>query len=125
MAWNVLAGEHSFVNKATPGCIQFQSIYRISASVPLCRSASTEAKAGSEKSPPSTAPRRRTAATKKTTKLKEEVVDMGKPKGDTGFDEKRLMILKKGKIEGEGPVIYWTGRDQRAEDNWALIVRNP
>lgn len=32
----------------------------------------------------------------------------------------RARLLKMGK-RGEGPVIYWMSRDQRAEDNWALL----
>ncbi len=32
----------------------------------------------------------------------------------------RVRVLKERKIE-YGPVIYWMSRDQRAEDNWALI----
>ncbi len=36
------------------------------------------------------------------------------------MDESRVRILKDGEI-GSGPVVYWMQRDQRAEDNWALI----
>ncbi|MBN1948989.1 MAG: deoxyribodipyrimidine photo-lyase [Candidatus Cloacimonetes bacterium] len=32
----------------------------------------------------------------------------------------RVRILREGKT-GKGPVIYWMSRDQRAEDNWALL----
>lgn len=31
-----------------------------------------------------------------------------------------MRLLKKGK-GGKGPVIYWMSRDQRAQDNWALL----
>ncbi|MBD3155569.1 MAG: deoxyribodipyrimidine photo-lyase [Candidatus Aenigmarchaeota archaeon] len=34
--------------------------------------------------------------------------------------QKRARILKDGKIS-KGPVIYWMSRDQRMNDNWALI----
>ena len=33
---------------------------------------------------------------------------------------KRIRVLREGKT-GKGPVIYWMSRDQRAEDNWALL----
>lgn len=33
---------------------------------------------------------------------------------------KRARILKEGKM-GAGPVIYWMSRDQRVQDNWALL----
>jgi deoxyribodipyrimidine photo-lyase len=32
----------------------------------------------------------------------------------------RARLLKMGK-RGKGPVVYWMSRDQRAEDNWALL----
>ena len=35
-------------------------------------------------------------------------------------NEKRVRVLKQGKV-GAGPVIYWCSRDQRVQDNWALI----
>ena len=34
--------------------------------------------------------------------------------------QKRISILKQGSV-GKGPIVYWMSRDQRAEDNWALI----
>ncbi len=34
--------------------------------------------------------------------------------------EKRSTVLRKKPYTG-GPVIYWMGRDQRADDNWALL----
>ncbi len=33
---------------------------------------------------------------------------------------KRVRILKKGK-DKKGPIVYWMSRDQRVNDNWALI----
>jgi deoxyribodipyrimidine photo-lyase len=33
---------------------------------------------------------------------------------------KRIRLLKKGDIP-EGPVVYWMSRDQRVDDNWALV----
>ncbi|HPN37586.1 MAG TPA: deoxyribodipyrimidine photo-lyase [Melioribacteraceae bacterium] len=36
------------------------------------------------------------------------------------MNELRVRILKDGSI-GNGPVVYWMQRDQRADDNWALI----
>ena len=34
----------------------------------------------------------------------------------------RARVLKEGRDgDGKGPVVYWMSRDQRAEDNWALI----
>lgn len=34
--------------------------------------------------------------------------------------EKRARLIKEGKT-GKGPVIYWMSRDQRMNDNWALL----
>jgi len=36
------------------------------------------------------------------------------------INEKRIKLLKDG-IETNGPVIYWMSRDQRINDNWALL----
>jgi deoxyribodipyrimidine photo-lyase len=36
------------------------------------------------------------------------------------MNPKRVRTLKPGK-SGEGPVVYWMSRDQRVEDNWALL----
>lgn len=33
---------------------------------------------------------------------------------------KRIHIVKPG-VPGKGPVVYWMGRDQRTDDNWALL----
>lgn len=35
-------------------------------------------------------------------------------------NQKRIELLKEGK-QIKGPVVYWMQRDQRAEDNWALL----
>jgi deoxyribodipyrimidine photo-lyase len=35
-------------------------------------------------------------------------------------DPRRIRILKKGSLE-KGPVVYWMSRDQRVNDNWALL----
>jgi deoxyribodipyrimidine photo-lyase len=35
-------------------------------------------------------------------------------------DPRRIRILKKGSPE-KGPVVYWMSRDQRVNDNWALL----
>jgi deoxyribodipyrimidine photo-lyase len=35
-------------------------------------------------------------------------------------DPRRIRILKKGSPE-KGPVVYWMSRDQRVDDNWALL----
>lgn len=37
------------------------------------------------------------------------------------FDTRRLRILKNIKIKDRKPVAYWMSRDQRVDDNWALI----
>lgn len=37
-----------------------------------------------------------------------------------GVDQRRVFRLKEG-AEGGGSVVYWMSRDQRAEDNWALV----
>ncbi len=36
------------------------------------------------------------------------------------IDAERVRFLKPGET-GSGPVVYWMNRDQRAEDNWALL----
>lgn len=36
------------------------------------------------------------------------------------MNPKRIRTLKSGK-SGDGPVVYWMSRDQRVEDNWALL----
>ncbi len=36
------------------------------------------------------------------------------------MNPKRIRTLKSGKPE-KGPVAYWMSRDQRVEDNWALL----
>ena len=35
-------------------------------------------------------------------------------------DQRRVKRVRKGH-RGEGPVLYWMNRDQRVEDNWALL----
>jgi len=35
--------------------------------------------------------------------------------------DERLRILKKAK-EKAGPMVYWMSREQRARDNWALLL---
>jgi len=41
------------------------------------------------------------------------------PCGDV--NRKRVRVLREGDGMLEGPVVYWMSRDQRAEDNWALL----
>lgn len=36
------------------------------------------------------------------------------------MNDKRIRTLNSKPI-GNGPIIYWMNRDQRAEDNWALL----
>lgn len=36
------------------------------------------------------------------------------------MNEKRMRLLQKGN-HGNGPVVYWMSRDQRIDDNWALV----
>ena len=36
------------------------------------------------------------------------------------INEKRIRLPKDGK-ETHGPIIYWMSRDQRVNDNWALL----
>ena len=35
-------------------------------------------------------------------------------------DPRRVKILKQGSV-GKGPIVYWMSRDQRVNDNWALL----
>lgn len=37
------------------------------------------------------------------------------------INEKRIRLLKKGN-ETNGPIVYWMSRDQRVNDNWALLL---
>lgn len=37
------------------------------------------------------------------------------------MDSRRVRFIKDGVLTGQGPVVYWMSRDQRAEDNWALL----
>lgn len=44
------------------------------------------------------------------------------PKEKDGFNMKRCRVLTKGiDLPDSGPVLYWMSRDQRVEDNWALL----
>lgn len=36
------------------------------------------------------------------------------------MNPKRVRVLQNG-LDRTGPVVYWMSRDQRVEDNWALI----
>jgi deoxyribodipyrimidine photo-lyase len=36
------------------------------------------------------------------------------------MNPKRLRALKAGNLR-KGPVVYWMSRDQRTQDNWALL----
>ena len=36
------------------------------------------------------------------------------------MNKKRIKILQKGEA-GKGPIVYWMQRDQRINDNWALV----
>jgi len=38
-----------------------------------------------------------------------------------GVDARRRHLLREGR-PGKGPVVYWMSRDQRADDNWALLA---
>jgi len=38
-----------------------------------------------------------------------------------GVDSKRCRELNQVEVTGKGPVVYWMSRDQRCEDNWALL----
>lgn len=44
---------------------------------------------------------------------------MNMPSGES-VDPKRVTLLREGR-DRIGPVIYWMSRDQRADDNWALL----
>ena len=36
------------------------------------------------------------------------------------MNKKRVRVLRE-EAAGEGPITYWMSRDQRVEDNWALL----
>jgi len=40
--------------------------------------------------------------------------------GET-LNSRRVRVIKDGALAGHGPVVYWMSRDQRAQDNWALL----
>eukprot|EP00850_Spirogloea_muscicola_P015815 SM000124S25947 [mRNA] locus=s124:236395:240712:- [translate_table: standard] len=50
----------------------------------------------------------------------EDAVSAGRAKVPAGVNKGRVRILKPGH-PGDGPVVYWVSRDQRAVDNWALL----
>jgi deoxyribodipyrimidine photo-lyase len=37
------------------------------------------------------------------------------------MEQRRIHAIKKARSEGSGPVVYWMSRDQRVNDNWALV----
>lgn len=37
------------------------------------------------------------------------------------MNQERIRILKNIDVDTKGPVVYWMSRDQRAQDNWALL----
>jgi deoxyribodipyrimidine photo-lyase len=41
--------------------------------------------------------------------------------GAASVHPKRVKVLKSAASSGAGPVFYWMSRDQRVEDNWALL----
>jgi deoxyribodipyrimidine photo-lyase len=41
--------------------------------------------------------------------------------GSVSFNENRSRIIKPPQISEVGPVVYWMSRDQRVQDNWAMI----
>ena len=45
----------------------------------------------------------------------------GKKSLPLAVNPKRVRELKAGAPSGNGPVIYWMSRDQRVQDNWALL----
>jgi len=36
------------------------------------------------------------------------------------MNKERIKILRQAKLS-KNPVVYWMSRDQRADDNWALL----
>jgi len=37
------------------------------------------------------------------------------------MNQQRIRILKNATLRRNGPIVYWMSRDQRAQDNWALL----
>jgi deoxyribodipyrimidine photo-lyase len=37
------------------------------------------------------------------------------------MEQRRAHTVREGRSEGAGPVVYWMSRDQRVNDNWALL----
>lgn len=60
--------------------------------------------------------------TKKAAPSKEppSIPDAGGSRPKLAVNPKRVRPLNKATI-GQGPVIYWLSRDQRIDDNWALL----
>eukprot|EP00933_Yihiella_yeosuensis_P069731 TRINITY_DN7663_c2_g1_i1.p1 TRINITY_DN7663_c2_g1~~TRINITY_DN7663_c2_g1_i1.p1 ORF type:complete len:561 (+),score=122.84 TRINITY_DN7663_c2_g1_i1:28-1710(+) len=67
----------------------------------------------------------RTRSRVKQPKLKEHILESMAPKEAVpkmdGVDVRRCRRLNEAPMKEAGPVIYWMSRDQRAEDNWALL----
>jgi hypothetical protein len=55
--------------------------------------------------------------------LEEAVVEKTAPRKPVSdeVNQNRVRILKQGDAGKIGPVIYWVSRDQRSQDNWALL----
>eukprot|EP00850_Spirogloea_muscicola_P013166 SM000088S23707 [mRNA] locus=s88:196256:200401:+ [translate_table: standard] len=50
----------------------------------------------------------------------EDAAPAGRARVPAGVNKGRMRVLKPGH-PGDGPVVYWVSRDQRAVDNWALL----
>jgi len=37
------------------------------------------------------------------------------------MEQRRIHVIKAARNESTGPVVYWMSRDQRVNDNWALL----
>jgi len=94
------------------------------AAPPSTQRAAVHAQAKSDQPSPRKPRPRKAAAAPVEQDWREQVAGaMGKT---TLVNRKRLNpdAPRPGTPKGDGPVLYWCSRDQRAADNWALLVRS-
>jgi hypothetical protein len=93
---------------------------------PSAQRAAVHAQAKSDSSPRKPRSRKAAPAPAQEEDWREHVI--ASAMGNTTLvNRKRLNpnAPRPGTPKGDGPVLYWCSRDQRAADNWALLVRLP
>jgi hypothetical protein len=94
---------------------------------PSAQPAAAHAQAKSDSSPRKPRSRKAAPAPAQQEEDWREHVLAGAMSKTTLVNRKRLNpnAPRPGTPKGDGPVLYWCSRDQRAADNWALLVRLP